>query len=245
MNNVLLLDIESTPNLSWVWEHYDQTVIKHVQPWWLLCVGLKWQQDSFVEVVDMPSLEWDEAALCGVVWDYLDAADIVVAHNGDKFDLRKLTAKFIEHGMTPPSPYKTVDTLKVARRVAKFNQNSLAALSTHLDIGRKLTTEGFSLWERCMQRDPIDEVAWRKMIRYAKKDVVQLERLYDRLLPWIPNHPALAEPGAHCPHCQSSNLQKRGVARTKTMTYQQYWCKDCGAWSRSRQAHQVARPEVI
>lgn len=244
MIKTLLIDIETAPNLSYVWGHYDQSVIKHVKPWYILCVGMKWLNEP-TEVITLPEMSWSEDAMIGVVWDYLDDADIVVGHNGDKFDLRKLNAKFIEYGMTPPSPYKTVDTLKVARRVAKFNQNGLGPLSAHLDIGNKISHEGFSLWERCMVQDPEDEVAWRKMVRYAKRDVDQLEKLYKRLLPWIPNFPSVAEGGKSCPHCQSKRLQRRGFYRTKTMTYQRYWCKDCGAWSRSRLSEPQQRPEVV
>ena len=58
------------------------------------------------------------------VWKLLNEADIVIAHNGDKFDLKKLKARFLSNGFVPPMPYKTVDTLKdiVTEVTSVFNQ---------------------------------------------------------------------------------------------------------------------------
>lgn len=244
---ILLLDIESAPNLSYVWDHYDVNVIKHVREWYVLCVAHMWLEEKQASCVALPDFNFDEAEMLAAIWQLLDEADVVIGHNGDRFDIRKLNARFVKHGFTPPSPFQTVDTLKVARSVFKFNQNGLDPLSVHLDIGTKAKHEGFSLWERCMVEDPVDEVAWRKMIRYAKKDVVLLKELYLRLRPWMKTHPnmLLLEGGHGCPKCGSLKMQRRGFAHTRTLTYQQWWCTSCGAWSRSRFIEDTKKPELV
>lgn len=239
----LYLDIETAPNLSYVWGHYDQTAIKHVHEWYVLCVAVKWETGP-ADVLALPDYNGHEQAMLQAVWELLDEADCVVAHNGDKFDLRKLNARFVRHNMPPPSPYATVDTLKVARKYFQFNQNGLDPLAEHLGIGRKYKHQGFQLWERCMA-SVHDHAAWRSMIRYAKRDVLLLEKVHKRLRPWMNTHPRTPEPGAHCPACGSTKLVRRGYDYTRTMTYRRYRCSACGKWSRSRIAELDARPDVV
>lgn len=241
--NILLLDIESTPNLSWVWDHYETTVIKHVEEWSILCVAHMWLKDKFPKVCSRDEVG-SERNMLELVWELLDTADVVVAHNGDKFDVKKLNARFIQYGLGPPSPFFTVDTLKVARQYFRFNQNGLDPLAQHLGLGKKVKHQGFELWEACMNDEPR---AWTKMKRYAKQDVILLKQLYLRFLPWIQNHPnvMVKNGGIGCPNCGSPKMQKRGVRHTRTMTYQQYLCRGCGKWSRARLAEKVERPEMV
>ena len=242
----LVYDIECAPNLSYVWDHYETNVIKHVEEWYVLCVAYMWLDDTSPDCVALPEFN-SEKDMLAVVWELLNAADIVVAHNGNKFDMRKLNARFLQLGMKPPSPVQQIDTLRVARSKFKFNQNGLDPLGQHLGLGSKAKHQGFELWERCMN-DEYDEVAWRKMVRYAKRDVVLLKKLYLQLRPWIDNHPnVMVERGGHgCPACGSDKLQSRGKARTKTMTYRRWQCQKCGKWSRSRLAEKTLdRPEQV
>ena len=62
----------------------------------------------------------DDKRVLQSIWKLLDEADIVIGHNGDRFDLRKLNARFIDNDINPPSPFRTIDTLKVARREFAF-----------------------------------------------------------------------------------------------------------------------------
>jgi hypothetical protein len=248
---VLFYDIETAPNLSYVWGHYEQNVIAHEREWYVLCVGYKWEHELRTRCVSLVDFEKryardpeDDLEVVMAVWKLLDQADIVVAHNGDKFDNRKMNARFIKHGLGPPSPYKTVDTLKVARKHFMFNSNALGQLGDHLGLGGKEPTGGFETWAGCMRGD---QKAWRKMIRYAKQDVNLLELVYQALRPWMTNHPnrGVYDPEAGCPTCGGKRLSRRGTRRTQTMSYVQMHCKDCGAYSRMRQADDAPRPEVV
>ena len=78
-----------------------------------------------------------------------------------------------------------------------------------------------------------DKDAWKRMQDYNVQDVVLLEQLYNKLLPWIKNHPNqnLFSGDVVCPTCGSNHLQKRGTAVSTTGTYQRCQCRSCGSWS--------------
>ena len=233
---VLFFDIETAPNLGYVWGKFEQNVIEYTQEWYMLAWSAKWQNGKHVSrcLADyegyVPNTENDKD-LVTELWKLFDEADVIIGHNGDKFDIKRTNTRFIEHGMTPPEPYKTVDTLKAARRHFSFNSNKLDDLGRRLGVGRKLKHSGFALWTGCMSGD---EKSWNLMKKYNRQDVLLLERVYDKLLPWIAGHPNIAvlsgvENG--CRNCGSRNLQKQGFAITATGKSQRYKCKDCAAWS--------------
>jgi uncharacterized protein YprB with RNaseH-like and TPR domain len=248
---ILFFDIETAPNLSYVWGHYEQNVIAHEREWYLLCVSYRWGVDGktkCVALTDYPKTfaanPEDDSRVSTELWDLLNEADIVIGHNGDKFDIRKANAKFLEHGLGPPSPYKTVDTLKAARRYFMFNSNALGQLGTHLGLGGKEETGGFATWQGCMRGD-LD--AFKKMVKYAKKDTDLLVDVYLAMRPWIKNHPNMGiDSKVHtCPSCGSTDVMKRGFRTTQTMTYQRWSCLTCSSYSRSRQSVPGNRPLLV
>lgn len=239
MKKVLFLDIETSSVLSETWGMYQQNVLRIVRDWQLMAVSYKWKGAKKVECIHL-SRKMDEKQLVKSAWKLIDEADIMVAHNGDKFDLRKLYAKFVEHGLKPPRPVETVDTKKVAKRYFMFTSNKLDHMGQLLGLGRKVQTGGYNLWVQCYNGDA---AAWRKMVRYAKQDVVLLEKVYNKLLPYITNHPAL-RPDA-CPNCGSKRIKSHGWRHTKTRKYRRFRCLDCTAFSRARQAEKGPTTKVV
>jgi DNA polymerase elongation subunit (family B)/predicted RNA-binding Zn-ribbon protein involved in translation (DUF1610 family) len=234
---VLMLDIETAPSVGYVWGKWDQNVIEFQQDWYILCFGYKWLGEKKVTVKALPDYKGykpggSDKALIMDLWRVLDEADIVVAHNGDSFDIKKSNARFLTHGLNPPSSYKTVDTLKIARRHFKFDSNKLSDLGGYLGVGDKLKHAGFAVWRGCMQGDAS---AWKVMVDYNAQDVSLLESIYLRLRPWGA-HPDVTLYGEHstsgtaCPSCGSSHTQRRGVAVAKTRKYQRWNCQSCGSW---------------
>ena len=170
---ILYYDLETAPNLSFVWGQYEQNVIDHSREWYMLCFSYRWEHERRTHVcslVDFPdAYKQDPENDFHVVkrlHEMLDEADIIIAHNGDKFDMRKANARFVAHGLGPVSPVRQIDTLKVARKYFMFNSNKLDHLGNYLGVGRKVSTGGFETWAGCM-RD--DRKAWRTMIKYAAR----------------------------------------------------------------------------
>jgi hypothetical protein len=230
---ILLLDIETAPNLVHVWGLYDQNVaINQIQAaGYVLCWCAKWLGD--------PELMFDSVhqsrpkTMLKRIHKLLDQADAVVTYNGIRFDLPTLNKEFVTHELDPPAPYKQIDLLRTARGQFRFPSNKLDYVAQALDLGHKVRHKGHSLWVECMAGD--DE-AWRQMEKYNKQDVVLLEKVYLRLLPWIkghPNHGVYDEPGIPvCPTCGHHHLQRRGFARTIANVYARYQCMNCGTWTR-------------
>jgi len=237
--NICFLDIETSPIISYNWGIYEQNTPKVIKSWHIICYAVKWNKSKtkVYKKIDYKSYK----QFIKELWKVFDEADIIVAHNGDKFDIKKSNAQFIQEGLNPPSPYKTIDTLKWARKHFKFDSNRLDDLGEYLKVGRKLDVGGWKLWERCMLGD---EKAHKKMARYNKQDVDLLYKVYEKLKSWSNNHPnvnVFTGKQNACPVCGSTHLQSRGFMITKTGKIQRFQCQNpkCGAWSNGKNVRTV------
>lgn len=240
---IVVFDIETAPTKAYIWRrwkeniHLDQVVTEG----YLLCAVAKFLNEKVprkVSLLSFPDL-WkknpeDDSEVVKWCWNILNEADIVVAHYGKGFDIPVLNARFIALGLPPPKPYKIVDTKEIASKKFKFPYNSLDGISNYLGIGRKLDTD-FSLWVNCLSGV---KSAWKYMVDYCVLDVLLLEKVYKKLLPWIDTHPNVGLYGdmtkCVCPKCGSPHYQRRGFAKTNTQIYRQFKCNGCGGWFRER-----------
>lgn len=199
----------------------------------VLCYSAKWLGDKEV-MFDSIHKSKPKQMLKGI-HGLLNDADAVISYNGRKFDLPILHKEFLLYNFNPPQPYKQIDLLNTMRQRFRFVSNKLDYVCQQLGLGKKTDHEGFELWLKCMNNDA---EAWKRMEKYNKQDVVLLESLYNRVLPWIKNHPNMNLHQDHegCPTCGSNKLQKRGTAISGTGTYQRYQCKSCGTWSQGTKA---------
>lgn len=230
---ILLLDIETAPSLGWVWGKWQQNVIDFKMDWYILSFGYKWAHEDAVHVLGLDDFAGykrhpeNDKALMKALWKLLNEADIVIAHNGDSFDLPKINTRFLTHQLPPPKPYKTIDTLKIARKVFMFDSNKLDDLGRYLGVGRKIPNTGFHLWRGCMSGDP---ESWSKMKEYNCHDVELLERVYYLVRAWDKRHPNVNFGEKACPKCASFNIQRRGFEYTLLMKKQRYQCMSCRGW---------------
>lgn len=220
---ILIYDIETTPHLSYTWGKYDQNVIAFKDYSKILSVAYKWHGEKKVH-----SSNGNEKSLVTLLWVLFNEADAVVAHNGNAFDTKRCYAYFSKFNMKPPAPFRQIDTKLIAKKHFSFPSNSLNDLADYLGIGRKKETGGFELWLKCMQGD---KKAWKTMLEYNENDVVLLEKVYLRLLPYITENLRLYA-GEVCPTCGSDSLISRGEVRTISAIFQRVQCKSCGHWAR-------------
>jgi len=240
----LLLDIETSPNLAYVWGIWEQNVnVNHmVSSSTTLCWAAKWLGDKKV-MFDSIHSSSPKKMLKGI-HDLLDEADVVIHYNGRKFDIPTLNKEFLLSGMLPPSPYKQIDLLLVARGAFRFQSNKLDYVAQQLGLGRKTSHEGFQLWVKCMERDA---PAWKRMKKYNINDVVLLERVYLKMLPWIKGHPNHGDHGEDmvCVNCGSKRVHRRGTSVNASGRYSRYQCGDCGTWGRTRATPQTKNPHRL
>lgn len=230
MARILCYDIETSPNLAHVWALWQTDVVAVEVDWHILCFAWKWLGEKQVHSLALPELKdpSSDRGLAVALHDLFDEADIVVAHNGNRFDAPKARTRMLVHGLNPPSPVKEVDTLMVARRHFAFASNKLDDLARQLGVARKGNAGGFGTWLGCMNGDP---KSWERMIRYCKQDVRVLEDVYLKLRPWMPRHPnvaAMDDMPDCCPICKSKKIATKGKSYNQKTWRTAYVCKDCG-----------------
>jgi len=232
---VLFWDIETAPIIAHVWGTWDQNVGLNqiMSDWHLLSWAAKWQGDPkvmYMDQRDQKNLADDKKILKGL-WDLLDEADIVVTQNGKAFDQKKVNARFILHGMQPPSSFKHIDTLLLAKKHFAFTSNKLEYLADRLNTKYKKLKDhkfpGHEMWVECLKGNV---EAFKEMERYNRQDVLALEELYNKLIPWSSTQP-FAVFGKAC-SCDAPNVIKKGWFHSDMGKFQRYKCTNCGAPSR-------------
>jgi len=236
---ILTVDIETSPNLVWVWGLFNQNIAisQVVEPTFIMTWAAKWhgqKQVHFRRHTDDDFLE--------KIWELLDQADAVVHWHGKRFDIPHLNREFLEEGMVPPSNYFEIDLYQVVKSRFRFTSNKLQFVAQEILGTGKLPTGGFGLWTACLDGH---EWAWRKMRQYNIQDVVITDRLYDKLKGWVKNHPNHAlyvedQENPICRNCGSDKVKNNGPEydTTGVFAYQRLKCMEigCGANLRGRDA---------
>jgi hypothetical protein len=238
---VLILDIETAPISAYVWGIWNQNIGTHQiqSDWFCLTWAAKWLFEDKVysgKIKPNEVLKQDDKRIIEGIWKLVNEADIVIAHNGEKFDMPRLNSRFILNGLNPPLPYQQIDTLKHIRRQFGFTSNKLDYVNKLLNLERKKETK-FELWENCMRGNAS---ALTEMESYNVQDVRILEETYLLIRAWIKPHPnmglfILDEKEHRCPNCGSNNLDAQGkMYYTTANAYELMRCSNCGASSRKR-----------
>jgi len=186
---VLLVDIETAPIVAYVWGLYDQNIGLEmiVEDWAVLSFSAKWLDKPEIIYHDNRDKEnpRDDKDLLKIIHSLMDEADVLITQNGKRFDIPKLNSRFIAHGMQPPSSYRVIDTLRIAKANFAFTSNKLAYMTDKLcTFYKKLTHKefpGFDLWKQCLAGN---KKAWKEMEEYNVHDVLSMEELYKLLAPW-------------------------------------------------------------
>jgi RNase_H superfamily len=242
---ILVIDIETAPLELLGWGLWDQNFgLDHIKTdWSIMSFAAKWLGKPKVYYADTGGRGVkkvrDDKALMGKLWKLLDEADIVIAQNGKKFDVRKINARLIQHGFGPPSPYRVIDTMLIARKYFAFTSQKLKHTSEILGVPPKDEHEeypGLKLWIACLADTA---KAWRVMRRYNKQDIISTEWVYLKMRGWMENHPNLGSYSMSttpvCPNCGSPDLERKGRRVTKQFgAYMRLQCHNCGATSREK-----------
>lgn len=245
---IILWDIETTQNLVAVFRLTQNDYIQPdniIQERYVVSAAWKVLGESKVHAVstlDDPKRfaknPHDDYHVLKVLHDILSSADVIIAHNGDAYDIKFTEGRMLIHGFTPLPPITKIDTLKTARNRFLLNANNLNYLGKILKVGgKKETTPG--LWLKVLQGD---RMAIKQMVAYNKKDVLLLEKVFLKLQPYIDNHVNRHLYGqTGCPRCASLKVQSRGFHRALTQVYRRFQCQTCGGWFKSATAEPQAK----
>jgi hypothetical protein len=223
-------DIETSPNICYTWRIGGKiylaphTIIKERA---IICICWKWEGQKKVH-----HLTWsdgDDAYMLAQFANVIERADEMVAHNGDKFDLRWFNARNLMNNLDPVPAPKTIDTYKIAKKNFELNSYRLDYLAKMLLGIGKIKTD-FDLWKGVMDGN---KSAMSKMVKYCKRDVELLELVWQKLRDYenASTHAAVNASGNvkdrwKCAHCASDNVH----ITAKGMKQHQMICDDCGRY---------------
>lgn len=173
----LFFDIETTPNIGYFWRTgYNLTIHPEsiIEERKIICISYKWEGQDKIH-----RLNWDKN-LCDkqMLIDFVkeaNKADEMVAHNGDRFDIKWIRTRCIFHRVPMFPQYKTLDTLKKAKSGFNFNSNKLDYIAQFLGVGAKVKHSGFDMWKDVMKGD---KKALEEMGNYCDGDIVVLEDVF-------------------------------------------------------------------
>lgn len=227
---ILFLDLETSPNLAYVWGLWDQNIaINQIESSTeVICWGARWLGSD--KVMFKSVHHHGKEAMLDELHKVMDEADVLIGWNSAAFDSKHIKREFIENGYLPPSPWIELDLMRIVRNNFKFPSNKLDYVAQKLGVGEKVKHSGFQLWLDCMAGIP---KAWKEMKEYQIQDVNLLVDLYDILLPWIKNHPhqglETGEPHS-CRNCGGTQIRRWGYRYNATTKLQRYKCVDCGSY---------------
>lgn len=232
---ILALDIETAPILGYVWRLFKQNVSLNMieKDWYVLSWCAKWVGEDEIFYQDQRNAQdiEDDSEILKDMWKLIDEADILLTQNGKAFDEKKLNARFILNGMQPPSSCRHIDTKIIAKKHFGFTSNKLEYMTSKLCTKYKKSGHakfpGFSMWKECMKGN---KEAFQEMEDYNLLDVLSLEELYLKLIPWdntIDFNSYHDEESFVC-SCGNTELKKNGFHHTNLARYQRYRCTKCG-----------------
>lgn len=177
---ILFYDIETSYLITSSWRIGYNINLDHgdiIEPKKIICVSYKWLGEDQVYNLSWDSNRDDKFLLEQFI-EVLNEADMIVAHNGDKYDIRFIRTRALFHGLDMLVTYPQFDTLKVAKKKFMFDSNKLDNIGKDLGVGQKIKTDK-KLWDDVILRQ--DPKALDQMISYCDQDVILLERVYNKL----------------------------------------------------------------
>ena len=237
---ILLFDIETLPMWIRVWGLYKQrpTIKQIVKDWIALSWSAKWLHESEMmsDILSPKEIkDRNDERICKSIWKLIDEADIIIAHNCSRFDIKKLNSRFMIHGMMPPSPYQIIDTLTHSYKIAAHTSHKLDWLGQLVRNEGKIDTD-YELWIKCENGD---KEALAEMLAYNIEDTRLLEEVYLWMRPWMRSHPNMGLymdlKESVCENCGSNDIRPTSKPYTTAAgKYETIRCNSCGAIGRGR-----------
>jgi len=199
----LFFDIETTPNVVYSWRvGYNLTITPDniIEERKIICIAWKWEGEDETFALHWDEFQDDKQMLIQFLV-VMNKADEIIGHNSDRFDTKWIRTRCYFHNIPMFPYYRSLDTLKKARSNFNFNSNKLDYIAKFSGFeGKKKTT--YSLWLKVMDGD---QEALDYMVEYCKKDVIELENVFQKMNNYVTNnthHAVLAgEDKELCPEC--------------------------------------------
>lgn len=191
---IILWDLETLPNLPQVLKVFPSlsnypglTIKASINT--IICCGWKVYGEKKTHCINAWDFyRWtrdvnDDYSIVKAAYTILRGADVLVTHNGKRFDNKFLETRLAFHGLPPlPKEIIHIDTCQELKRSLLLFNNRLNTGAEFLTDSLKKEHEGWALWEKVSNRNP---KAMRDMTSYCKQDVRVLEKVFKSLIPRI------------------------------------------------------------
>ena len=197
-----------------------------------ICAAWRWYGEEEVHF----AAEWEVGGHEGFLrrlWDVADEMSIGVGHNAANFDFPIIMGEWAMIGLPAPSPYKVIDTLKIARTSMRLESNTLDSLAKRLGVESKSDKYDVQVAQAAVAGD---KDAQARIEGYNRGDIVASEALFDRLRPYARNIPHLGmwtDSENACPNCGHDMAPTGKIAHANVQAYDAMQCPSCGAHGRS------------
>ena len=227
---ILFFDLELSQAIATVWNTGKQYVGHHqlIEPQKIISYHWKWSDSDKVQNMDWGLHKQCDKKIIKQIKKDFDRADLIVAHNGNRFDMKKVYGRAMYHGIILNPKYVTFDTMVEVKRLASLPSYSLAFLCKHFGLPFKLDSGGKATWDQ-VQFDKSRE-ALDHLLYYGDGDITSLEALYYHIRPYTQAkiHAGVLRGGEryHCPSCERlANYKSMYVTAAGTV---QHWlqCSD-------------------
>jgi uncharacterized protein YprB with RNaseH-like and TPR domain len=120
---------------------------------------------------------------CELIAQELIKHDVLVAHNGNSFDVPYLRTRCLRWDLPTFPAMKIVDPMRIFFNKFRMGRNSLANISDYLGVKEKKTPLDMSIWMDAMQngtRSSMDLI-----VKHCVADVDVLEAVLNKVKPFI------------------------------------------------------------
>jgi uncharacterized protein YprB with RNaseH-like and TPR domain len=205
----LFFDIETSPNIVYSWRigyNLNITPENIIDERKIICISYKWESEEEIHTLTWDKNQCDKKMLKEFI-SVANQADELIAHNGDRFDIKWIRTRCIYHRIPMFPNYKTLDTLKKAKSGFNFNSNKLDYIAQYLGVGAKVKHSGFDMWKGVMMND---KSALSEMVHYCEGDIIVLEDVFLTMQSYIKQntHAGVLNNNLKysCPCCSSEQI---------------------------------------
>jgi len=203
----LFYDLETSMLVTWAWRTGKQYVganqiLEHNK---IISAHWKWEGEDKVHHIDWGLNKQCDKKIVETLIKEFDKADEIVAHNGDRFDIKWVKSRAIYHGLEMRSNYRSIDTLKLAKSNLNLPSYSLKELCKYYGLPQKIDAGGIETWQKIQFEK--DQEALDHLLFYGDGDIISLEAVFQKLRPYVKlksNYATLyGNENFFCPECSA------------------------------------------
>jgi uncharacterized protein YprB with RNaseH-like and TPR domain len=125
----------------------------------------------------------NDKALVKAIMKLVGEHDVIVAHNGTRFDLPMLRTRALRWHLPPLKDVKIVDPCSIAWRKFRLRTNRLGAVADFLGIKDKKTPLDMSVWAAATLRG--DKRSMNLIVKHCEADIRVLSAVLKFVKPFI------------------------------------------------------------